>query len=680
MTRDKPQGPLYPLVSEIDRLFHQRRREHRANTTMNRGNEPIDGQHDQPVGGNAGALARPRAIRDHLTPLLDDLNPGIVAPEIQVAHFELKPVMFNMLNSIGQFGGSPHEDARQHIHAFLEVCDSFRQQGVHEDVVMFYNGVNAPTRMVLDASANGTLLDKSPEEAFEILDRIANNDYQFPTSRLGSGRRTSGKLELDASDSVSVQLSAITSLLKNLQKPSDVREAKALSCVHCEGNHHATDCPVMHDSNRQQNVNAPPGFQANMPWHSETKGNTSASNSNSMETTMQEFISTTKTMLQEHSASIKHQGNMLQTQGALLQSHSSSLRALKTQVGQITQALQVRPQGNLPSNTEVTKSNGNEQCSALTLRSGKEINKDNKFVTDSPIEDPTPSDVQKEPEFVTDSPIEEDKGEKLDNEKTEEQHVNAATSAASKPARDEVRPPPPFPQRLKKHKEDLQFQKFVSMLDQFHINIRFLEAIEQVPSYAKFLKDIVTKKRKVESYGTVVVASEYYAGRIDLPIKKKDPGSFIIPCSIGIERPTTVILQLADRSHVRPEGKVEDVIVKVGKFVFPIDFLILDCEVDDKAPIILGHPFLVTGRILIDCEKGDFTMRVTDQTMTINVFNTLQYMDDQGECYHLQEENTTTVEEESDIICCSKFTQIKDFERLKKGDDEEPEATPCESN
>ncbi|KAK8975319.1 hypothetical protein V6N11_063282 [Hibiscus sabdariffa] len=89
--------------------------------------------HDQPIGGNVGALARPRAIRDHLTLILDDLNPGIVAPEIQASHFELKLVMFNMLNSIGQFGGSPHEDARHHIRTFLEVCDSFRQQGVHED-------------------------------------------------------------------------------------------------------------------------------------------------------------------------------------------------------------------------------------------------------------------------------------------------------------------------------------------------------------------------------------------------------------------------------------------------------------------------------------------------------------------------------------------------------------------
>ncbi|KAK8601106.1 hypothetical protein V6N12_050948 [Hibiscus sabdariffa] len=118
------------------------------------------------------------------------------------------------------------------------------------------------------------------------------------------------------------------------------------------------------------------------------------------------------------------------------------------------------------------------------------------------------------------------------------------------------------------------------MLDKFHINIPFLEAIDQVPSYAKFLKDIVTKKRKVESYETVAVASEYCAGRTDLPMKKKDPVFNLMPkavfkkIGIWIEKPTTVILQLADRSHVRPEGKVEDVIVKVGKFVFPglLDF------------------------------------------------------------------------------------------------------------
>ncbi|KAK8578665.1 hypothetical protein V6N12_069011 [Hibiscus sabdariffa] len=87
MIRNNPQGPILPLISEINRLYHQRRRETRANRTMYRGNEPIDNQQDQNAGGNAGAIARPRGIRDHLTLLLDDLNPGIVATEIQAAHF-----------------------------------------------------------------------------------------------------------------------------------------------------------------------------------------------------------------------------------------------------------------------------------------------------------------------------------------------------------------------------------------------------------------------------------------------------------------------------------------------------------------------------------------------------------------------------------------------------------------
>ena len=72
---------------------------------------------------------------------------------------------------------------------------------------MFYNGANAPTRMLLDASANGTLQDKSPEEAFDILDKIVTNDYQFLSTRLSTGRHAPGRLELDANDFIAAQLS-----------------------------------------------------------------------------------------------------------------------------------------------------------------------------------------------------------------------------------------------------------------------------------------------------------------------------------------------------------------------------------------------------------------------------------------------------------------------------------------
>ena len=66
---------------------------------------------------------------------LNGLNLEVITPEIEVAHFELKPFMFNMLDTIGQFDGSMTEDARQHLKSFMDICNSFKIQGVHEDVL-----------------------------------------------------------------------------------------------------------------------------------------------------------------------------------------------------------------------------------------------------------------------------------------------------------------------------------------------------------------------------------------------------------------------------------------------------------------------------------------------------------------------------------------------------------------
>ncbi|KAL4354983.1 hypothetical protein GQ457_06G017700 [Hibiscus cannabinus] len=149
-----------------------------------------------------------------------------------------------------------------------------------------------------------------------------------------------------------------------------------------------------------------------------------------------------------------------------------------------------------------------------------------------------------------------------------------------------------------------------------------------------------------------------------LPPKLKDPGSFIVPCAIGNHyvgkalcdlgasinlmpksvfqrlgigkaRPATVMLQLADRSYVHPEGKIEDILVRVDKFIFPADFIVLDCEADEHAPIILGRPFLATGRTLIDVEKGQLTMRVNEQQVALNVFKALKRSDNLEECHNV---------------------------------------------
>ena len=187
-------------------------------------------------------------------------------------------------------------------------------------------------------------------------------------------------------------------------------------------------------------------------------------------------------------------------------------------------------------------------------------------------------------------------------------------------------PPPliPYPQRLKKGKLEKQFANFLDIFKKLHINIPFMDAPENMPSYVKFMKKILENKNKLGEYETIALTEE--CSEIlqkNLPPKLKDPSSFAIPFSIGNSvvgkalcdlgasinlmllsmfkrlklgeaKPTTISLQLADRSYQHPQGVIENVLVKVDKFIFPTDFVILDMEEDDKVPIILNRPFLAT--------------------------------------------------------------------------------------
>ncbi|MDV3143375.1 MAG: retrotransposon gag domain-containing protein, partial [Sweet potato little leaf phytoplasma] len=78
---------------------------------------------------------RNRAIRDYTLPVFQTLNPGILEPPIDIPQFELKPVMFQMLNTMGQFSGLPNEDPHKHIKLFFRVCNSFKVTGVPEDTL-----------------------------------------------------------------------------------------------------------------------------------------------------------------------------------------------------------------------------------------------------------------------------------------------------------------------------------------------------------------------------------------------------------------------------------------------------------------------------------------------------------------------------------------------------------------
>nr|XP_016498592.1 PREDICTED: uncharacterized protein LOC107817304 [Nicotiana tabacum] len=148
-----------------------------------------------------------------------------------------------------------------------------------------------------------------------------------------------------------------------------------------------------------------------------------------------------------------------------------------------------------------------------------------------------------------------------------------------------------------------------------------------MPDFAKYLKDLITKKKTTKN-GV-----------------KEDPGAFIIPCTIGAHdfaralcdngdsinlmplaiykqaglvmlRPTSIRLQMVDRSIKRLVGIVDDVLVKVGEFHLHADFVILDCAVDKEILIILGRPFLARGRELMDSEQNEIKFCVNDEEVT----------------------------------------------------------------
>ena len=111
------------------------------------------------------------------------------------------------------------------------------------------------------------------------------------------------------------------------------------------------------------------------------------------------------------------------------------------------------------------------------------------------------------------------------------------------------------------------------------------------------------------------------------------PLSIFKRLGLGEARPTTVTLQLANRSLKHPRGVIEDVLVKVDKFIFPADFIVLDMEEDKEIPIILGRPFLATGRAMIDVQRGELKLRVQEEEGKFNVFEVVRHPAESDTCF-----------------------------------------------
>ncbi|XP_052887013.1 uncharacterized protein LOC128295466 [Gossypium arboreum] len=246
-------------------------------------------------------------------------------------------------------------------------------------------------------------------------------------------------------------------------------------------------------------------------------------------------------------------------------------------------------------------------------------------------------------------------------EKKREKQISDPTTRPKLEVQKPVVMPHLFPGRLARDKKENEEKEILETFRKVKVNIHSLDAIKQISRYAKFLNELCTSKRRLIGNERVNVGENVSTVlQKKVPPKYKDQDMFAIPCeigNIGIEKAmcdlgasinvmpysiyklinvgplkeTGVIIQLADRTVVYPEGLLEDVLVKVNELVFPADFYIIDMEDDNSAnssDIILGRPFLSTARTKIDVWNGTLTMEFDGDVVRFSVYEDMGHSND----------------------------------------------------
>ncbi|GKE48765.1 reverse transcriptase domain-containing protein [Tanacetum coccineum] len=174
-------------------------------------------------------------------------------------------------------------------------------------------------------------------------------------------------------------------------------------------------------------------------------------------------------------------------------------------------------------------------------------------------------------------------------------------------------------------------------------------------NYGKFLKELISNKHKIEQIYAAFLSNESSVMiQNKVPPKLGDPGSFIIPCnfnktlscnaladlgasinlmpyslyaklSLETLKPTKMSVRLADRSFQYPVGIAENMLVEVGKFTFPADFVILEMEEDSKVSLILGRPFLHTVDAVIRVKHTQLNLGVGTEQMIFNIDSAMKH-------------------------------------------------------
>ncbi|XP_070663031.1 uncharacterized protein [Malus domestica] len=576
---------------------------------------------------------------------------------------------------------------------FKSLVASCPQHQMKEELLLqyFYEGLLPIERQMLDASAGGALVDKTPTAAKTLISNRALNAQQYE----GVGQRSNPPPhqvnEVSAITELQNQMANLTTLLSQVVEGPKVQNVAA--CGVCSMQGHLTDkWPQLIENGGWETLNAVgfgnqyqprndpfsntynPGWRdhPNFKWREPQQGQQQSGFRQQPPGFYQKPFAPTQPQAQpaqKSGSSIDNDQifNLLTSMAQGMQNRDKKVDELEKQVGQIAEFMgQFREQGRLPSSTIANPKGGFESAKAIMLRSGKQVG------TAPPPSKSAPNKVE---EVIIE---EEEQGLATARKKVPLPQVSMAPKPSNLPNKgttvsnsiptNDFPLNVPFPSRFKQTKKEEAEKDILETFRKVQVNIPLLDAIKQVPRYAKFLKELCTTRKRISNKEVVQVSENVSAVlQRKLPPKCKDPGSFTIPCVIGNTKfehamldlgasinvmpysiyasmnlgelkNNGVIIQLADRSNAYPKGVLEDVLVQVDNLIFPADFYVLEMEDSPNVtplPILLGRPFMKTARAKIDVFKGTLTMEFDGEIINFNISEAMKFPKDDHSCFSI---------------------------------------------
>ena len=638
--------------------------------------------------------AFPLTLKDKAKIWLNSLRPRIIRNWAELQAEFLKKFFSahktnNLKRQIYTFAAHEGEKFYQCWERFLETISACPHHGFDTWMLVnhFYGGMSPAMRQLLETMCGGDFLSKHPDEAMEFLSYVAETSkgwdepnpreierFRPPVNPRGGMYALNDEMEMKA------RLSTLARKVEELEG-KQLHEVQAVTdntaqpnpCINFQSPAHPieqcsmtpavkdlmSECAHTVGQFKPQQPSAPYGNTYNPNWRNHSNlawrpnpppyvppgakpqfGSPSQSqqppSSSPVEQAILNLSKVVGNFVEEQKGTNVQLAQRIDTVESTLNKKIDGLESnlnqkidnLQYSITDINKLLEGQERGRFPSQTlpnpkgiHEVGSGMDEVKSIITLRSGKEV--------DQPLPKPVEESRQ---------------GEKMQLE-----HILLEEDTMK------YRIPPPFPQALRGKKKETQQAGILEVLRQVKVNIPLLDLINQVPAYAKFLKDLCTikkglgieKKAFLTEHVSALIQSKY-------PVKYKDPSSptipvniggncinkalldlgasvNLMPCSVYMQlglgelKPTPITLSLADRSVKIPKGIVKDVLVKIDKFYYPVDFVVLDIEPSSNepnhVPIILGRPFLATANAIINCRNGLMQLTVGDMTLELNIFH-----------------------------------------------------------